>query len=100
MEHARLLPDSWLSLVASRLPRTIQELDQLVRSNPVIAEACMDYAECIGVLDQATKQSPVSLTRIQEYKYLESSIRNELLSLIGIDEPIPANDDNSSATDT
>jgi len=82
MEPARVLPDSWLSVAADRLSLRSTELDRLVRHNSQLAEACMDYVECLLVLEEASHSEPAPLKRIREYRALESEIRLELLDIL------------------
>jgi len=82
MEPARVIPDSWLTMVAKQLDCRFDELDRQVRGNSQLAEACMDYAECLLALNESKRKSPATLARIQEYRFLEKSIKAELLEML------------------
>jgi len=82
MEPARVIPDSWLSMVAQQLDCRFDELDRQVRDNSQLAEACMDYAECLLALNNSRKESPATMVRFQEYRILEKSIKAELLDML------------------
>jgi len=82
MEPARILPDSWVSIVAPRLELSHRQLDTLLRADNRFAEACMDYAECVLVLEGAEARIANDSVRMQEYRFLEREIRHELCELI------------------
>ena len=78
MEQSRYLPQRWPAWVANRLSVSDAELTRLMRKDERFRETCMDYAECVAVVQNASHNTVVDLRRVQEYRSLAREIADEL----------------------